>query len=385
VAPGVSAAFAALYDDLLERDPHVTPEHSRVAILEGRVVGHALLAPRNIRLCGGDCPAGLVGLVVVDPAHRGVGVGTALLESIFQMAKESALALLVLAGDPAYYTRFGFHTAYTVSGGRLPSCDEDSPSSLRAASAKDTVPLTQSSLASVPSGSVTPDLDRWRWLLDTGHPRRLLQTNPAMLGFIATEDVCLISDREHGYARVAAGGGKAVVYELGGPSSELPEFVAAIRRWCDDQGIQDVRLRLPERHAIWGMSGVSKQTSNDNEFQFKVIDLCVMWAAATEELERRIQENVSDWRGSVTMTTESTTFVLDRQSGALQIDGIPKGQSTGQDGDITIPDWGIARLLLGKDDLRRAAAASDAGSVLDRVLYAISQNDPPSFNLADGI
>ena len=38
VAPGVSAAFAALYDDLLERDPHVTPEHSRVAILEGRVV-----------------------------------------------------------------------------------------------------------------------------------------------------------------------------------------------------------------------------------------------------------------------------------------------------------------------------------------------------------
>lgn len=47
----------------------------------------------------------------VAPSHQQRGVGTALMESLVIEATSRGWPLLVLLGDPAYYSRFGFEPA----------------------------------------------------------------------------------------------------------------------------------------------------------------------------------------------------------------------------------------------------------------------------------
>ncbi|MBS12566.1 MAG: hypothetical protein CME19_13290 [Gemmatimonadetes bacterium] len=58
------------------------------------------LAPFGLH--GGDCSAGLIGLLVVHPEARGKGIGSALINDVHQLARSLGLGLLVLAGDPAF-------------------------------------------------------------------------------------------------------------------------------------------------------------------------------------------------------------------------------------------------------------------------------------------
>lgn len=80
-----------------------------VADDDGTVVAHALAAPGVID----GVPTSVAGVapVCVAPSHQGRGVGTALMESLVAAATARGWPLLVLLGDPAYYTRFGFEAA----------------------------------------------------------------------------------------------------------------------------------------------------------------------------------------------------------------------------------------------------------------------------------
>jgi putative acetyltransferase len=73
------------------------------------VVAHALAAPG----CIGGTPASVAGVapVCVAPSHQRCGIGTALMESLVLAAAARGWPLLVLLGDPAYYSRFGFEPA----------------------------------------------------------------------------------------------------------------------------------------------------------------------------------------------------------------------------------------------------------------------------------
>jgi len=75
----------------------------------GAVVAHALAAPGNID--GGPTPVAGVAPVCVAPSHQRRGIGTALMESLVLAANSHSWPLLVLLGDPAYYSRFGFEPA----------------------------------------------------------------------------------------------------------------------------------------------------------------------------------------------------------------------------------------------------------------------------------
>lgn len=76
----------------------------------GRLVGSVRLwdvmagADRD----GLPVPALLLGPLAVDPAHEGMGIGSALMRHAISEAKRLGHGAILLVGDPEYYGRFGF-------------------------------------------------------------------------------------------------------------------------------------------------------------------------------------------------------------------------------------------------------------------------------------
>ncbi|MDJ0278106.1 N-acetyltransferase [Sphingomonas sp. 2R-10] len=85
---------------------------------DGRLVGAIQCWP--VQLDGDDgvaLPLVMVGPVAVAPDRQGSGIGRALMAESIAAAGDDALLMLV--GDPDYYTRFGF-TADRTGGWRMP-------------------------------------------------------------------------------------------------------------------------------------------------------------------------------------------------------------------------------------------------------------------------
>jgi len=83
---------------------------SLVAIDRGRTVGavrlwHVTAGPGRAAL--------LLGPLAVDPAHRNRGIGTALMRRAIARARLAGHRAILLVGDAAYYSRFGFTAAPT--------------------------------------------------------------------------------------------------------------------------------------------------------------------------------------------------------------------------------------------------------------------------------
>jgi putative acetyltransferase len=83
---------------------------SLVAMLGDQVVGHIASSLVRIEPSSDKGVAGL-GPLGVLPAHQRHGIGTALMQAIIEASRRDGLAGLVLLGDPAYYSRFGFAAA----------------------------------------------------------------------------------------------------------------------------------------------------------------------------------------------------------------------------------------------------------------------------------
>jgi len=75
-----------------------------IAVVDGVVVGHVLAADGDL---GGQTVVAVAPLAV-SPAHQGAGVGTALMSELLRLAEAAQLPMLVLLGEHAYYSRFGF-------------------------------------------------------------------------------------------------------------------------------------------------------------------------------------------------------------------------------------------------------------------------------------
>lgn len=91
----------------LRDDPGWVPELSLVAE-SGRsgaeVVGHVVATHGRLA----DRPALGLGPLSVHPAHQGRGIGSALMHTLLGAASAMGEPVVVLLGDPALYSRFGF-------------------------------------------------------------------------------------------------------------------------------------------------------------------------------------------------------------------------------------------------------------------------------------
>ena len=89
---------------LLRADAAWIPELSLVACVGDEVVGHVVCSRADV----GGAPALVLGPLSVHPDHQGRGVGSALVHAVLGAADALGEVLVVLVGDPRYYSRFGF-------------------------------------------------------------------------------------------------------------------------------------------------------------------------------------------------------------------------------------------------------------------------------------
>ncbi|GAB3133472.1 N-acetyltransferase [Amycolatopsis stemonae] len=110
--PGVTPVEAPLVDEL-RADGDLVDALSLVAVRDGEVAGHVCCSRARV----GEDTTSAVGLgpIGVRPAHQASGVGAALMHAVLGAADALGYGLVVLLGNPDFYTRFGFVTASTLS------------------------------------------------------------------------------------------------------------------------------------------------------------------------------------------------------------------------------------------------------------------------------
>jgi len=102
---GVPAQEATLVD-LLRQDPDAwLPRLSLVAEEDELPIGHVLCSRGVLR---GEMPVLGLGPIGVLPHHQRMGVGTALVHAVCAAADALDETIVVLLGDPRYYSRTGF-------------------------------------------------------------------------------------------------------------------------------------------------------------------------------------------------------------------------------------------------------------------------------------
>jgi putative acetyltransferase len=97
---------ATLVDELRASDAWL-PMLSLVAADSDDVVGHVLGSRARVDAA----PVLAVGPLSVHPDHQGRGIGQALMHAVLGAADALDEPLVVLLGDPRYYSRFGFRLA----------------------------------------------------------------------------------------------------------------------------------------------------------------------------------------------------------------------------------------------------------------------------------
>jgi len=139
-----------LVGDLLSSGPDVL---SLVAILDSEMAGHVIWT--RCGLNGQDTRLALLGPLAVAPKFQRQGMGTALVRTgLNRMQQESIRRVLVL-GDPAYYSRFGFRSEPDIQAPYpLPAAWSEAWQSLNL----DQVPIKASGKLRVPPPWMNADL-----------------------------------------------------------------------------------------------------------------------------------------------------------------------------------------------------------------------------------
>ena len=105
-----SAAEARLVE-AIRASPQYLTDLALVAVEDDRVLGHVMIS--RCRIVDVDTERDIVMLspLAVDPDHQGRGIGGALVRAVCRRADATGEPLVVLEGDPGYYSQFGFEPA----------------------------------------------------------------------------------------------------------------------------------------------------------------------------------------------------------------------------------------------------------------------------------
>ncbi len=87
------------------------PAISLVAVLDGRVVGHALFTGVTVEESPSATPLLALGPMAVLPEHQRQGIGSALVREGLEACRVSGAGAVFVLGHAEYYPRFGFELA----------------------------------------------------------------------------------------------------------------------------------------------------------------------------------------------------------------------------------------------------------------------------------
>lgn len=111
----LARVFSHRYDSLrrtfstdFSRDPGVTPEHLRVIRRGGRIVAHAGVYEKQVRIGRAVLRMGGLGCVACAPEFRGEGLASACVRDALAFMRHEGIPLSFLFGIDRFYTRFGY-------------------------------------------------------------------------------------------------------------------------------------------------------------------------------------------------------------------------------------------------------------------------------------
>ena len=89
-----------------------------VAEMDGKIIGNIVYTRAKIETDDGNCQEVIsFGPLSVLPEFQGKGIGGMLIEHTKKIAKELGYKAILIYGDPAYYSKFGFAAAETYNIG----------------------------------------------------------------------------------------------------------------------------------------------------------------------------------------------------------------------------------------------------------------------------
>ena len=129
------------FERFITGTPDADPSAVRGAFRGDAYLGGYLVEERWLRIGSARLRTGCIGVVVVDPAHRGQGIGKMLMHDAFARARGSGQVLLLLHGLADFYRPFGFAdvfdpTDHAVRGADIRQCSP-SPYRVRPATPED--------------------------------------------------------------------------------------------------------------------------------------------------------------------------------------------------------------------------------------------------------
>lgn len=87
------------------------PKLSLVAIKNEKVVGHILFSPINIQSPKGNIPVLALAPLAICPEFQNQGIGSQLVKQGLEECQRLEHKVVIVIGNPTYYTRFGFSSA----------------------------------------------------------------------------------------------------------------------------------------------------------------------------------------------------------------------------------------------------------------------------------
>ena len=97
--------------EAVRASPGFIRDLSLVALKDGRLVGHILLSPVHIESGASTSPALALAPIAVLTGYQKQGIGSLLVENGLMRCRELGHPIVIVVGEPSFYTRFGFTPA----------------------------------------------------------------------------------------------------------------------------------------------------------------------------------------------------------------------------------------------------------------------------------
>jgi predicted acetyltransferase len=335
------------------------PEHTRIAVADGRVVSAVVMGRRMIRFGSVAVPAMTVGPVGTHDHHRKQGYSFAAMNDASKHMEENGFLVAYLGGIPNYYNRYGYYPWGAGGGlefGRDDAKKEALPGRLRAMKREDLPAVRRiydKTTANRTCASVR-DAELWDWLLRWGtktwlfgSPSVILDANKRICGYFTGE-------RKQGFS---AG---EIIVKQNEPSCRAA--LGALVREARRHEVKRIWLNIPCDDALavfirqYVGCEIKLHANATGGMLMKIVDFPALMRRLQPELTRRRQAAGRD--------LPKTQFTLATEIGAVGLaitrSGVEVGKPAGR-ARVRIPQRWLSGMFTGyhaiKDIAPRAGAS----------------------------